>query len=362
MDLKYIALYLPQFHPISENNTWWGNGFTEWTNVTKAKTLFKGHNQPILPADLGYYDLRLEQTRIDQAAMAKEHGIDGFCYYHYWFHGKKLLERPATEMLISKKPDFPFCFCWANETWSRRWTGDEKEILIKQEYSVEDDRNHAQYLSSVFSDERYITIEGRPLFVIYRPGDLPDPKHTIETIKETALSNGLKEPFIVASNSHQWDNEKLLNDGFDSILNFRPQLGILPFANSDDFSWGRLKRNFKKYGLLDGQLKLFDYQEAIKIMQIIEPENFDKIIPSVFVGWDNSARRGKKGIVMLDNNSKYFEEELLRITNKLKNSKSNSNIIFINAWNEWAEGNKLEPDVKMGKLHLEVVKKIKATL
>lgn len=360
MDLRYIALYLPQFHPIKENNEWWGEGFTEWTNVTKAKPLFKGHQQPILPADLGFYDLRLEQTRIEQAEMAKEYGIDGFCYYHYWFHGKKLIERPATEMLKSKKPDFPYCFCWANETWSRRWIGDEQEVLIKQEYSTEDDQNHANYLCDFFLDERYIKVDGRPVFVIYRPGDLPSATQTIETLKNTAISKGLKEPFIVASNSHLWDNDQLLGYGFDAILNFRPQLGILPYANNDEFEWGRLKRNLKKYRLFDGKIKVFDYQEAVEIMQIIEPENFDKIIPCAFVGWDNTARRGEKGIVMLDNKPEYFEKELLRITEKLKNSNSNSNLLFINAWNEWAEGNKLEPDQLMGKQHLDIIKKAKS--
>jgi hypothetical protein len=262
-------------------------------------------------------------------------------------------------LLRSKKPDFPFCFCWANETWSRRWIGDEKEVLIKQEYSDKDDEEHANYLCEFFSDERYIKVDGRPVFVIYRPGDLPNATKTIDTIKRVAVDKGLKEPFLVASNSHLWDNEQLLGFGFDSILNFRPQLGILPYANSDEFSWGRLKRNFKKYNLLNGKLKIFDYNEAVEIMQIIEPENFDQVIPCVFVGWDNTARRGEKGIVMKDNHPDYFEKELSRVTEKLSKSQSKSQILFINAWNEWAEGNKLEPDVKMGRQHLEVVRRIK---
>jgi len=359
MSVRYIALYLPQFHPIKENNEWWGEGFTEWTNVTKAQSLFKGHTQPILPADLGFYDLRLSQTREAQAAMAKEYGIDGFCYYHYWFKGKRLLQRPIEEVLKSEKPDFPFCFCWANETWSRRWIGDEKEVLIKQEYSDEDDVSHAQYLCKFFADGRYITVEGRPLFVIYRPGDLPDASKTIETIKNVVIKNGIKEPFIVASNSHLWDNDKLLSFGFDAILNFRPQLGILPYAGSDEFSWGRLKRNLKKFQLLDGKLKLFTYAEAVEIMQIIEPKTFDKIIPSVFVGWDNTARRGEKGIVMLSNTPELFEKEIMRVQNKMKSSKNSSQILFINAWNEWAEGNKLEPDLIYKADYLEVIKKTK---
>jgi hypothetical protein len=231
---------------------------------------------------------------------------------------------------------------------------------MKQEYSDEDDQNHANYLCQFFSDERYIKVDGRPVFVIYRPGDLPNATQTLDTFKSIALSKGLKEPFIVASNSHLWDNNQLISYGFDAILNFRPQLGILPYANTDDFEWARLKRNFKKYKLFDGKMKVFDYQEAVEIMQIIEPKNFDKVIPCAFVGWDNTARRGEKGIVMLDNKPEYFEKELIRIKEKLKNSNSNSNLLFINAWNEWAEGNKLEPDSRMGKDHLEIIKQTKS--
>lgn len=359
MGLKYIALYLPQFHPIEENNKWWGKGFTEWTNVTRAVPLFKNHRQPILPADLGFYDLRVEETRMEQAQMARDYGIDGFCYYHYWFNGHKMLERPATEVLKSGKPDFPFCFCWANETWSRRWIGEEKEVLMKQEYSAEDDNIHARYLLSFFADSRYIRIQGRPLFVIYRPGDLPNAAQTVATFKNIAIQNGLPEPFMVASNSHEWDNKKLMSNGFDATLNFRPQLGILPYANSDEFYWGRLKRNLLKFGIPDGKLKLFDYKEALEIMQLIEPDSFDKVIPSVFVGWDNTARRGSKGIVMQNNEPHIFEKELLRVTNKLLQSSTQEPVVFINAWNEWAEGNKLEPDNYYGNAHLAAVKNVK---
>lgn len=359
MNVRHIALYLPQFHPIKENNQWWGEGFTEWTNVTKAKPLFKKHRQPVFPADLGFYDLRLPQAREAQADLAKQFGIDGFCYYHYWFKGKRLLERPIEEVLESKKPDFPFCFCWANETWSRRWIGDEKEILLKQEYSDEDDVKHAEYLCKFFADSRYITINGKPLFVIYRPGDLPNPAKTIETIKKIAAQNGLNEPLLVASNAHLWDNQKLLSFGFDAILNFRPQLGVLPYATNDEFSWGRLFRNIKKFNLLNGKLKLYTYKEAVEIMQIIEPESFDNVIPCVFVGWDNTPRRGEKGIVMINNDPAIFEDELVRVSKKLNKAKNNLGIIFVNAWNEWAEGNKLEPDAINGKSHLEVIKKLK---
>ncbi len=185
--IKAIAIHLPQFHPTPENDEWWGTGFTEWTNVAKAQPLFPKHYQPHLPADLGFYDLRLAETRNVQAEMAKAYGIYGFCYYHYWFNGKRILEKPLDEILAKKEPAFPFMLCWANETWSRRWLGEEKEILIKQTYSEKDDYNHAEWLCKmVFSDSRYITINGRPAFMFYRPHDLPDYKKTLQVFKDAA--------------------------------------------------------------------------------------------------------------------------------------------------------------------------------
>ena len=174
--VRLIAFHLPQFHPIPENDLWWGAGFTEWTNVAKARPHFRGHQQPRLPADLGYYDLRLPEARAAQATLARSHGIEGFCYWHYWFHGKRLLERPVNEILTSGEPDFPFCLAWANESWSRTWLGDafDREILVEQKYSQEDDIEHARWLAEAFADPRYIRVHGRPLLVIYKPKALPD--------------------------------------------------------------------------------------------------------------------------------------------------------------------------------------------
>ncbi|MDJ0634982.1 MAG: glycoside hydrolase family 99-like domain-containing protein [Xenococcaceae cyanobacterium MO_188.B29] len=183
-NIKAIAFYLPQYHPIPENDKWWGKGFTEWTSVAKAKPLFKDHYQPHLPADLGFYDLRLPEVRQAQADLAREYGIYGFCYYHYWFNGKRLLERPFNEVLESGKPDFPFCLCWANENWTRRWDGQDREILIEQKYSVVDDREHIKSLISAFKDPRYIKIDGKPLFLIYRVNSLPDPSLTQKIWRE----------------------------------------------------------------------------------------------------------------------------------------------------------------------------------
>lgn len=355
--IKPIAIYLPQFHPTPENDEWWGKGFTEWTNVAKATPRFEGHHQPQLPSDLGFYDLRLEEARMAQEAMAKEYGIHGFCYYHYWFNGKRLLHEPLDRKLQNPKEDFPFMLCWANETWSRRWLGEEKDILIKQDYSNEDDYNHANYLSEVFEDERYIRIDGRPIFVIYRPTNLPNPSQTVSIIKETVLKNIGIEPFLIASNSHCNNSERLLSYGFDQILNFRPSLSALPFAFHDSFSYKRLKYNILNHHLFDGNLKVYSYTEALKLMQKREPETFEKIMPSVIVGWDNTARRKERGIIIKNNTPELFEKEINRLIGKMNSAKDNSGLLFINAWNEWAEGNHLEPCKKMGYAYLNIVKK-----
>ncbi len=356
--IKTVAIYLPQFHPIKENDEWWGKGFTEWTNVTKAKPLFKGHYQPHLPADLGFYDLRLSEIRIAQAELAKSYGIDGFCYYHYWFNGKRLIERPFEEVVKSGKPDFPFMLCWANETWSRRWIGDEKEILIKQTYSEEDDFAHGKYLAKIFTDPRYIRYQNKPVFVIYKVSELPDASKTIDILKSVVYSQLKVEPFIIASNAHIPDHRLLLSKGFDGILNFRPQLSVLPEALHDDFSFLRLKRNIEKHRVFSGRKKIYTYTEALRLMQRVEPASFEKIIPSVIVGYDNTARRGGNGIIIKENYPHLFKEEFKRVYDKLKSSDDNPGFLFVNAWNEWAEGNHLEPDGKYGNSYLEMIKQV----
>ena len=348
---KAIAIYLPQFHPIPENDEWWGKGFTEWTNVTKAKPLFKGHYQPHLPADLGFYDLRLEESRSAQAEMAKEYGIHGFCYYHYWFNGKRVLNTPVDKILNLKKPDFPFMLFWANETWSRSWWGDDKEILIEQTYNYQDDLNHINWLcDSVFSDERYIKIYNRPAFIIYRPHHLPDYKRTIDIFKEVALKKGLPEPYLIASNSHSTTLE-----GFDNILNFEPQLSLLPGAFNDKSSLKKRLNNLKS-NVYSSKLKVYDYADVKKIMALKKVNS--SYLPCVFVGWDNTARRGEKGIIMHNQNENDFKESLLQAVEIVKLKPEEERLIFINAWNEWAEGNHLEPCQKYGFRFLDAVKQV----
>ena len=353
MTPRIIAFYLPQFHPIPENDVWWGKGFTEWTNVARAKPLFQGHYQPHVPADLGFYDLRMCETRSAQAELAREYGIEGFCYWHYWFEGKRLLERPFDEVLTSGEPDFQFCLAWANESWSRRWLGEEKEILQKQTYSEEDDIHHIRWLIKAFADRRYLRVNGRPLLLVYRPADLPDPKRTTDVWREGCSRHGLAEPYLLGVNAHCafLDCRTL---GFDGTLNFEPQLGALPEFMNDAPSLFKFRRN-RMLGVRSLRLKLYDYAEARQLMRNQKKEF--PTMPSIFVGWDNTPRRGRNGIVVVNATPRRFEEGLAEMVHEVQHRPYEERLIFINAWNEWAEGNYLEPDLKYGRGYLEAVRR-----
>ncbi len=334
---RLIAFYLPQFYPIPENDRWWGRGFTEWTNVAKARPLFEGHYQPHLPANLGFYDLRVPEVREAQANLARSYGIEGFCYWHYWFHGRQILERPFAEVLSSGRPDFPFCLGWANETWSRRWhgSGSPNEILQEQRYSIEDDRNHIRWLISAFADPRYIKVGGRPLLLVYRPTDLPDAKRTTDVFRAECVKQGVPEPYLLASNSHKDRDYREL--GFDRTLEFEPQLGLLPGPNEDG-------------------LKIYDYVMARQRMAS-RKRDFP-IYPCIFVRWDNTPRRAGNGIVFINSTPENFESGLERLVEFVQSEPYDKRLIFINAWNEWAEGNHLEPDLRYGLRYLEAVKRV----
>ena len=351
-DLRSVAFYLPQFHPVPENDEWWGKGFTEWTNVGRAGPLFRGHRQPRVPADLGFYDLRLAESRIQQADLARAFGIDGFCYYHYWFEGRRLLERPFDEVLASKEPDFPFCLCWANQVWSRRWRGEERDVLMAQTYSPEDDERHAHWLCEAFADDRYLRVGDRALFLIYLPRDLPKPRKTIEVIRNVAMNAGLPEPFLVGVDSFcPWDDCRKF--GFDMTLRFEPQLGRLPGAGSDGWSPLRFMRNLRR-GVANGRLKVYDYADACRRMRTQRGDH--SFIPSVFVNWDNTPRRGGDGIVIRNSTPELFRVGLERAETIARDAMPESPLVFINAWNEWAEGNYLEPDLLDGDAYLRAVR------
>ncbi len=357
--IRFVAFYLPQFHPIPENDAWWGKGFTEWTNVVKATTLFTGHKQPRLPSELGFYDLRLPEARQAQAKLAREHGIEGFCYWHYWFEGQRLLELPFNEVLRTGEPDFPFCLAWANESWSRRWLGENKDILMRQSYSPADDLNHIRWLLQAFADRRCIRVDGRPVFMIYRPTDLPKPRRTTDLFRNECIRNGLPEPFLIGSNSHCWDVD-CQTLGFDRTLLFMPQLGNLPEFMVDGPTESRRTRN-AKLGVESDTLKLYDYEEAVVSMLGNRRSYSHSVYPSIFVGWDNVPRRGEHGIIIVNSSPAVFGRHLAHLANEVQQHPEDERFVFINAWNEWAEGNYLEPDIWTGRGHLEEVRRVYAT-
>ncbi len=342
---RLISFYLPQYHPIPENDLWWGKGFTEWTNVGRARPLFPGHNQPRVPADLGYYDLRLAETREAQAALAREHGIHGFCYYHYWFNGRRLLERPFNELLASGKPEFPFCLCWANENWTRAWDGLEREVLIQQHYGPEDDLAHIRWLAKAFRDPRYIRVHGKPLFLVYRVASLPDPMQTVSIWREEARKLGIGELFLCSVESRVGGSQSVnpTRIGFDAAVEFQP----------DGLFFPKPLKTLNDYG------GIFDYRSVVE--QMLRKPDADYLrFPCLAPGWDNSARRKENPTIITGSTPELYGQWLDGILRRRSQAKPEENIVFINAWNEWGEGAYLEPDQLAGRAYLEMTREILA--
>ena len=358
MKHRIIAIYLPQFHPIPENDAWWGKGFTEWRNVAKAKPRFPGHYQPHLPADLGFYDLRVPEVGIEQAKMAKEHGIYGFCYYHYWFNGHLLLERPLEDMLNSKESDFPFMICWANENWTRAWDGGEKEILIGQKYSEEDDLNHIRYLIKFFKDPRYIRVNNKPVVSIYRTTLLPNIEKTIEIWRAEALKEGM-ELYICRFESYGQAGKEFLINGIDAAIDFEPHTGMKEYDRCKKYAHF-MKRGINKISrLMTGENilpRIEDYKKYV-LFQLNRTMPLYKQYPCVTPMWDNCARRKKIFFAFHNSTPELFGIWFKNVIDKFVPHSDDENFIFINAWNEWAEGNHLEPDMKWGDRYLKEVKK-----
>jgi lipopolysaccharide biosynthesis protein len=342
--VRLIAFYLPQFHPIPENDEWWGEGFTEWRNVAKADPQFTGHYQPHVPADLGFYDLRLAETREQQAAMARNYGIHGFCYYHYWFNGKRLLERPFEEVLASGKPDFPFCLCWANDPWSRRWDGREDELLQAQTYSGEDDLRHIEALIPALSDPRAITVEGKPVFLVYRGRHLPHAAKTIRLWRKKVRDAGLPGIHLIAVET-AWDlGWDATAAGFDAKVLFQPQFGRLITHAS---------HNGTRHAVAGkDRLQVYDYRAAVAELNRIEPVRYRRY-ETVVPGWDNTARVGENAVVLHESSPEAYEQWLRRAVDRARRNPPDHRLVFLNAWNEWAEGCHLEPDVRHGLAYLE---------
>lgn len=379
---RVIAYYLPQFHPIPENDAAWGRGFTEWTNVAKARPLFRGHYQPRIPADLGFYDLRLPEIREQQAELAREAGIEGFCYWHYWFGGgKMLLQRPFEEVLSSGRPDFPFCLCWANHSWTTKtWNKDsskaEDTMIAEQQYlGEEDDIAHFEYCLPAFKDSRYITVNGKPVFGIFEPFHHPHARLFMETWRRLAAENGLKGIYFYAitrsANFNRFmpdgtvgrvmpnlkssadDYEAMLAQGYDALnstgqvraemayYNKYVNLGLialrkyLPFIPATRFNYSRLIKNF------------------------FAPEDtWENVFPTVFPQWDRSPRIGKAEGVYVHATPQHFEQHMRDALHTVEKKEPDHRIIFLRSWNEWAEGNYVEPDLRYGHGFLEAIKNV----
>lgn len=355
--IKVIAYYLPQFHPFKENDEWWGPGFTEWTNVGKAKPLFKGHYQPKIPADLGYYDLRVEDVAVKQAELAKEAGITGFCYWHYWFgEGRKLLEMPAERMLKSRHPDFPFCFAWANHSWWRKsWSpSGNSELLIEQKYpGIEDIDEHFYYCLPFFQDERYMRYNGKPIFLIYKHLDYNNISQFVHRWNELAVKEGLSDGFYFLTGLISFDT---LSDALDKDLSG----GILDVNAREHLIPSLLKRGTdflkRKLGIPSiGLPHKVNYNKLIKKAWTNDLLDRNDVIPLILPNWDHTPRSGKFGQVYVNATPESFEKMLSKIL-PLVDQKENK-LIVLKSWNEWGEGNYMEPDIKYGHGFIEALSK-----
>jgi O-antigen biosynthesis protein len=338
-----VAFYLPQFHQVPENDAWHGDGFSEWTIVARSRPLFPGHRQPDLPGELGFYDLRVPETRYRQARLAREHGITGFLYYHYWFGGKRMLGRPFDEVLSSGQPDFPFALCWANESWYRRWQGTVDEMLVEQVYSEKDDLEHIRWLIECFKDPRYIRVHGRPLLCIYRPDQLPNATRTFELWRRECEAAGTEPPWLVMFETGG-ELQDPSEQGFDASAEFVPHRlhGLVEPSRRQ---------------LLRGHHEVYEYEDAAS-GYLDRPTVPWRRYPCVATAWDNSPRRQAGEAFMLANSTPdRYGQWLTQAASRQSKANGRDGVVFINAWNEWAEGAHLEPDTHWGRAYLEATSK-----
>lgn len=351
--VRVIAHYLPQFHPIPENDRWWGEGFTEWTNVGKAKPLFRGHYQPRIPANLGYYDLRLPESRQAQADLARKYGVEGFCYWHYWFgNGRQLLERPFQEVLASGKPDFPFCLAWANHSWLDKQfcKGGNNKMLIEQLYPGEKDYiNHFNAVLPAFNDKRYIQVDGKPLFMIYAPFDVPDVEEFIVLWQRLARENGLQGIHFVTQTFNVNEIDTLMKKGFDSVTVIR----LYHFFKKDYTLLERAYLKVMRVVFKTG--RICSYDKASKYFTGIEDKQ-EYCYPTIIPNWDHSPRSGRAGHIIINSTPALFKNHVKKIFATLLNKNPQHQIVFLRSWNEWGEGNYMEPDLKFGTGYLEALR------
>lgn len=358
---RVIAFYLPQFHPTPENDKFWGKGFTEWHNVTKSKPLFKGHYQPKLPADLGYYDLRLPVIREQQAEMAKEYGIEGFMYWHYWFGGGMMaLKDVFEEVLHTGKPDYPFCLGWANHSWTNKSWGGTKykggSTIFEMKYpGVQDHLEHFNYCLSAFKDKRYITVDGKPLFLIWQPKSMPDVSEFISNWRNYAKKNGIKDIHFVGICTDSSDLEHIISMGFDAVNTFH-QTHAENIALGSKFAKKIRSLFINIFGGHGTFLKKYDYYKIIKNLTL-ETDKEDIVYPTILSGYDRAARSGKNAQIYYNYTPDAFEDHIKNVISVVSKKYDEHKIVFLKSWNEWAEGNYIEPDTKYGTKFLEVLGK-----
>lgn len=343
-DVRLIAFYLPQFHPVPENDRWWGPGFTDWQNVATATPLFEGHYQPRLPGALGFYDLRLDEIRHRQVELARSHGIYGFCYYYYWFNGRRILEHPLNRYIADENIDFPFCICWANENWSRRWDGGNHEVLLVQEHDTASDMKFIREVIPLFKDPRYIRVNGMPLLVLYRADLLKVPTATAEGWRAECEKAGLPGIHLCAAQTFEVGDPRPY--GFDSACEFPPHKHAVGHISHE---LRGLPEAFKGW--------ICDY-ELVARHSLTAPVPDYPLYRGLFPSWDNTARKRNQALIFHRADPSRYEYWLRGLVSYTRqNLVGDQRIIFINAWNEWAEGAHLEPDLKHGTAYLEATRR-----
>ncbi len=377
---RIIAYYLPQFHPIPENDKFWGKGFTEWTNVANAKPLFRGHHQPNIPSELGFYDLRLPEIREQQSQLAKEAGIEGFCYWHYWFgNGKELLERPFNEVVDTGKPDLPFCLGWANHSWSTRtWTtsnsGFRETMIAEMTYpGDEDHKDHFYKYLKAFKDKRYIKVDGKLLFVIFAPRDFKDFAHFKDVWNNLAQKEGLvgfhfvgiTQNFSIHTSDGKIHNifdkniasllyNQVLDEGFDAI-NSRGDNRAQVMADN------KLLYYFKRFLMVIlhiGIVLRIPYSKIIK-NYFVEQDSWENVYPTIIPNFDRTPRSGKKtNNLWYGSTPELFKNHVKQAMDLLANKKDEHKILFLQSWNEWGEGNYMEPDLQFGRGYINALKEV----
>jgi Glycosyltransferase WbsX len=339
---RAVAFYLPQFHPVPENDQWWGPGFTEWTNTARARSMFPGHNQPHLPADLGFYDLRIREVREAQSDLALRYGVEAFCYWHYWFgNGRRILERPFAEVLQSGSPEISFCLGWANQSWTGIWHGAANRVLCEQTYpGPEDDRAHFATVLPAFRDDRYFRVDGRAVFYVFRPEELPDAAGFVDHWQAMAREAGLSGLYLVAEVSDLLGTgpryRTAAEDGFDAGVYMRLPARLNPWTRSRM----RVGRKLLQWP------ETYPYSDE-GFTPAVEASGYD-LQPCVYPNWDNTPRSGRRGLVLTGSAPDHFRTLVRHVVAGMQDKPPAERVLWIKSWNEWAEGNYLEPDLEHG--------------